>query len=51
MEYERPAIERRVPVNPPVIEGVQLGSPPLAPSPIWEKQASDGAAPGASPQE
>jgi hypothetical protein len=41
MRYEPPAIERRMPLNPPVIEGGVVGSRgPVFLSPIWKRPPS-----------
>ena len=48
MDYERPAIVRRVPVSPPVIEGAAAGSGGVVAaailSPVWQRDDTD--APG-----
>jgi hypothetical protein len=42
MRYEAPAIERRIAISPPVIEGVfsegPIGSPgPIGETPLWSR--------------
>jgi hypothetical protein len=48
LDYQPPAIERRVPAEKPVIEGtaIYVGSGPAGPNPIWERDTD---ATGATP--
>lgn len=50
MHYERPAIERRMPVSLPVIEGALPPGTPLLETPVWNRPStgdSESSAPNA----